>query len=89
MTSSPFRIKILEEKCTGCRACEIACSFHHSQVFSPKIASLKVHRSDEDYRISITRHMKNKNGHLACDSCQGEPEPQCAKYCAPGAIINV
>jgi Fe-S-cluster-containing hydrogenase component 2 len=30
------------EKCTGCKACEAACSYHHGKIFSPKVASLRV-----------------------------------------------
>lgn len=86
MKGSAFRIRVFAVKCTGCRACEIACSFHHRRVFARSIASLEVVRSDADWRVSITRYRKDKNGHLACDSCAGENEPQCAQYCAFGAI---
>lgn len=88
MTSSPFNIRISNQECTGCRACEIACAFHHRRVFSRKMASLEVLRSEKDWKMSITRYLRDEKGHLACDYCEGEKEPLCVKYCARGAIIK-
>ena len=36
------------EFCTGCRACELACSFHHEEVFSPSKSRIRVVRIDEE-----------------------------------------
>lgn len=36
------------ENCTGCRACELACSFHHESVFSPTKSRIRVVRIDEE-----------------------------------------
>jgi len=88
MRSAPFRIRIDGEKCTGCISCELACSFHHKQVFSRKLASLEVRRSEEDWKISVIHYFKDENEHLACDYCQGETVPLCVKYCPREAIIK-
>ena len=32
------------ENCTGCRACELACSYHHTKVFSRQRGSITVLR---------------------------------------------
>ncbi|UCE35790.1 MAG: 4Fe-4S binding protein [Deltaproteobacteria bacterium] len=37
--SSEKQEVIWTEKCTGCRSCEIACSYHHRRVFSRKFAN--------------------------------------------------
>lgn len=67
------------EACYGCRACELACSYHHARVFSPEFSSIKVSKN-------------NKTGDIAwlidstCDSCEGEEEPLCVKFCFYGGI---
>lgn len=36
------------ERCTGCRACELACSFFNDGVFSPSRSRIRVVRIDEE-----------------------------------------
>ncbi|MEE9151987.1 MAG: 4Fe-4S dicluster domain-containing protein [Thermoplasmata archaeon] len=36
------------ENCTGCRACELACSFHCEGIFSPSKSRIRVVRIDEE-----------------------------------------
>lgn len=40
--SGPAILKIDEEKCTGCRICEMACSFNHENAYAPTKARLHV-----------------------------------------------
>lgn len=72
------------EKCTGCRLCEIMCSYHHKKVFSRKMSSIEVSEflKEENRRIII--HDKEENGHLACD-CE---KPVCVDYCFTEAIVG-
>lgn len=83
-------IVVDNEKCTGCKTCQIACSFHHKKVFNPKIASLEVRRDEEDGTMYVMLYQElnqqAKATKLACDACIGEPEPFCVKYCPTGAI---
>ena len=81
-----FSIKISENKCTGCRACELACSFHHRRVFNPQKASIAILQSKDKEEIKIVIFYSNEAGHLACDNCKNEREPLCVKYCVWGAI---
>ena len=83
-------ININHEKCTGCKACEFACSYHHRKVFNPKLASLHIRRTERGETISIILY-KNLTGaekrkRIPCDHCTGEPKPLCVTYCVFGAI---
>jgi len=66
------------EKCTGCRNCEIACSYHHNKVFSPEIASIEV-RKREEGEFGIVLYLQAEDGHMACN-CESGNE-FCLKYC--------
>ena len=85
-----FKLKVNNEKCTGCRACEVACSYHQGKVFNPKLASLHIRRDERVGRMSIILYgdltQKERQKRFPCDWCVGELEPLCVKYCAPGAI---
>lgn len=65
------------EKCLGCRTCEIACSYHHRQIFSRKIASIEVLRWESEGKFGIRLFREDKDGHMACDGCNF-----CLKYCS-------
>lgn len=45
-------IEITTEKCTGCRICEMACSFRHEKAFSRDLARLRI-LSDEEHGLFI------------------------------------
>ena len=85
-------VKINHGKCTGCKACEFACSYHHRKVFNPKLASLHIRLTERGETISIilfkdlTEAEKRKR--IPCDRCTGEPEPLCVTYCIFGAITK-
>lgn len=83
-------LEIDANKCTGCRTCQIACSFHHRRVFSPKIASLEIRTGQECQTISISLYkdlLPHETGkHIPCDNCGEESIALCAKYCPVGAI---
>ena len=67
-------------RCKGCRACELACSFHHSghKSFNPAISCTRVSRDNDTARITLSVDS-------TCDLCIGEERPLCVKYCAYGA----
>lgn len=85
-----FHLRVNSDKCTGCRACEFACSYHHRKIFDPKLASLHVRRAEREGEISIILYKAlteaEKRQRLPCDHCAGEPEPLCVKYCVAGAL---
>ena len=68
------RIIVKEENCTGCRACEFACSFQQKKAFH--------------YDFSLIHAVKNKEMEgffipLVCYHCE---DPPCAKECPTDAI---
>ena len=67
--------------CTGCRTCEMACSYHHSRTFRPSVSSIEIISKPKELGFGISFYMDSDNGHLACDGCQGLEEPLCVKYC--------
>lgn len=67
------------DNCTGCRACELACSWHHAREFNPEISSINVQRDDTNGEIQVTLLS-------TCDHCLSEDYPLCVKFCAPQAL---
>ena len=65
--------------CSGCRTCQLVCSFHHTGSFWPDRSSIKVSRNPQNgvlqWCIDST-----------CDGCKDEEEALCVKYCAYQAI---
>lgn len=70
---------IYTQKCSGCRSCELACSFHHKKIFSPEVASIEVRGSDKEGKCSIILYRQAKDGHMACDCARGKEF--CLNYC--------
>lgn len=69
-----------EALCTGCAACELACSFHLHGCFQPAGSAIAVCRDDREGTVEIALGDE-------CDLCAEEADgPLCVKYCAPGAL---
>ena len=72
-------LKMDLSKCTGCRSCEIACSYHHNKNFGLIGSSIKIFRD-------------NKNGEIeyffkdTCDLCENEKIPLCVVACSSKAL---
>ncbi len=68
------RVKI--DGCVNCRICEMACSLHHTGVFSYKYSSISVGLTEDGVGIFFKEP-------FSCDTCEGEGEGnyQCVKYC--------
>jgi carbon-monoxide dehydrogenase iron sulfur subunit len=73
------RINRISERCYGCRTCELACSFHHSGLFSPERSSIRAMKNN--HTGVITWRMDE-----SCDLCEGEDRLFCVHYCSYGAL---
>ena len=69
------------KNCAGCRTCEIACSYHHRNIFAPSIASIKIINKPEEQASTICIYEQDNGNHIACDGCKNLDEPLCVKYC--------
>ena len=68
--------------CRGCRTCELACSFHHKRVFSPKLSSIRI---SNNYWAGAIHWSVNPS----CDFCKDEAKPLCIQYCPYKALKQV
>jgi carbon-monoxide dehydrogenase iron sulfur subunit len=66
-------------RCTGCRSCEVVCSYHHGKTFAPEMSSIRVFRDNKNGKISYV--FKD-----TCDLCEGSDIPLCVSACAPRAL---
>lgn len=67
------------QRCTGCRACEMACSWHSAGLFDPERSHIRVYRDNRRGEIQVVLNS-------TCDQCAGEEFPLCIKFCAPEAL---
>ena len=75
----PTNIVIDTDLCTACRACELACHFHHSGRFGTSRNSIHIFFNADAGDVVIEYDD-------TCDACLGEMEPLCVHFCAPGAL---
>jgi carbon-monoxide dehydrogenase iron sulfur subunit len=68
-------IIISPEKCTGCRTCELACSYNRSNSFNPKDAAISV-QFYEEAGLQVP---------MMCLQCE---DPHCMKVCTVNAITK-
>ena len=68
-------IFITPEKCTGCRICELTCSFSKFNDFNPKDASIRI-LSVEEEGLQVP---------MTCIQCD---EPDCVEVCPVEALVK-
>lgn len=73
------RLFVAISRCTGCRSCELACSYHHTKKYNPAISSIKIYRDSQDAHIEYS--FRN-----TCDLCITENIPACVAACVPRAL---
>ena len=74
------------QRCTGCRACEIACTFHHRGEFGRHGGSLEVRRDADSGKIELVYFLEADTSRPACDLCNSENTARCVEFCSAQAI---
>jgi carbon-monoxide dehydrogenase iron sulfur subunit len=74
-------MELARDGCTGCRACELACGFRRTGVFTPAQSSLHVAAAGEG-RFAVVALDPT------CDLCRDLPAPECVRYCAPQVLTR-
>jgi ferredoxin len=71
------------DRCTGCRACELVCSFRATGTFWPQASAIQVAQlyQDPGVRFDLTVDPES------CDLCAGEPVPRCLEAC-PRSVLS-
>jgi len=62
-----------EEKCTGCRMCEVVCSWWHEQEFNPALARIQI----------VSDKSESFDWAVVCQQCE---KAMCQETCPAGAI---
>ena len=65
--------------CTGCQACEVACSFYLKGVCAPALSKIRITRDNETGRVFCDLP-------ASCPECSFETEPACVASCPTGAL---
>lgn len=83
-----FKLVVHPEKCSGCRVCEVLCSFHHTRAFGRKMSSIIVKREERkgEFRIVITHENAGENGRPSCNFCVDEEEALCVRFCSTDTL---
>lgn len=74
--------------CSGCRTCEMACSFRHQGEFIPSISSIKILDKEDEPGFGILFVEENDGQAIPCDGCRELEVPLCIQYCQEGGDLK-
>jgi carbon-monoxide dehydrogenase iron sulfur subunit len=69
------KLSVNVDRCTGCMACTLACSYAKEGVFSPQLARIRVLKLEES----------GVDAPLVCQQCDA---PRCIEACPIGAMVR-
>ena len=67
--------------CSGCRTCEMACSFGHTGEFVQSRSSIKILEKNNGpgFEVMLVEDTNGRN--FGCNGCKGRETPLCVQYC--------
>ncbi len=71
----PRRMLVVADHCTGCRRCEMACSFAHTGYYGPELSRIRVNK-DDGLGLDVP---------VVCRQCSAA---QCIEVCPRGALYR-
>lgn len=74
--------------CSGCRTCEMACSFKHKGEFIPSISSIKILNKEDESGFRILFVEESDGQAIPCDGCKEFEVPLCIQYCKEGGDLK-
>ena len=80
--ASKLTLKLDQGVCTGCRACELACSFELYGVCNPEASRIKIILDTETGEI-------HSNLPLSCPDCADKGTAPCITACKTGALTSI
>jgi len=72
-------LEINTSLCSGCRACELACSFCLKGVCDPAVSKIRIIRDNATGEVFCEIP-------LSCPQCSFEVQPCCVSFCGIGAL---
>lgn len=88
MSKAPFII-VNQDKCRGCRRCEVACAWQNKTDFNPRFSGIKIMKLDNegvDYPVLNVECQNNFCGKVSAGRSR-EYEPACVTACIFNALI--
>jgi len=76
------KIHVIEDLCTGCRMCQLICSYEHFRAFNPKKSKINVVHVDEQ-----GIYMPIVDCDFECKFNVENEVPKCVQFCNTGALI--
>lgn len=73
------KLVVFPQLCSGCRICEVVCSYYHTGAFNREKASIHIRRVEREGFFEI-------NMLSTCDRCNNEDQPLCVKFCSMYAL---
>jgi len=80
MKHNIYKVEIDNAKCTGCKLCQMVCSYHQTGFFTLERSCIRISIDNGTGSIQTTIDPE------CCDMCPEDDLPLCMKFCPPRAI---
>lgn len=77
------KLHIIEDLCSGCRLCEMACSFLNTKEYNPRKSRIRIVKVEKE---GINMPIADCDG-ISCAKSSLDEIPKCVEICPTGALI--